>query len=1386
MKRVTIILLMLVMALLLGAWEASGQGSPTEFVGAKVVLVDEEGNTIPASKMPEKFLYQLKYKTASASGSPILLLRFARNWSGESGNPYKDNTPEIGVFNGGPRPNPSSGGPPLPPAPVPLADIHDFEFNVENYWYTAPIEGEPPYFVVGVQMLVYKAGSTTNELISYSVNIENKYSCIFYQASIPELQDPNENEKLKGKGGVELVVKFTLQQHSGEVCTVTRGTDCPLGSVFPLYPTYKHRNDAYSGKADHEKLNPPNSWNVTAGGKSFKVWRGTYILYEHTNAPGYEFKHVSTCSPTVKGVQKTSGIVTGRGNWWIDEICSNTVIRKIGGSLRNFTVNYNANYTEGGREFVITVTDDKGHGVAPGSSVPEGTGIKINAKLKHASGCTSVTGVVVKCDGGDNPVSLDNDGNGQYGVIANITKIVPVVAERKYKVAWTATSAPLIKEIHIGSSSGTLVTNGAQVGCDAKLYLKVNGKAEKVEAKYKVKEQQELAREGEFFTINPKDDIDDFLITLKQKFKVEFSPLTYGTLSVVASESGPVNSGDEVYNGEVLTITATLPAPLQVQKITITTGDDQIHPHPLSGGAISITYTISQAVKRIAVEYTPAIYGVNGIVAGVDVKAVSGRVWNGSSFAEASESVPIPVQNGSKVIAGTKLRLSTSDPSVKRFVWKIAGVSNSKPVVLAPVEFEVTGNVEEITTSTEDIKLAVNYTQGQEIGLKLVLHEGTVYRSDGTLKSTDVDTEVAPGEMVGIGSKLKVKLDGASQCKRIKGKVKVTTGGDVLEVDPDAPFQVTKEITKVEVEVESVYYTIKYTQNGNPGKADEYSLEVFVNPTGSSNNGVTVPTGGSIKCGETIRIVLKQPHGATKRILQSLTVKWKDGPDENIYNPTNPSGPYDFVPHGDIVDIVAEYVERTFTVRYTNTDLEVRIGSDLEGAQELNPNVTGTYPGGTHVYVRRKNLSANEAPKELRVNGSKEDDVKEEMDYYYITLIKDIHELEIPPKPFSTGNVNFESEVKEPGNATISVEWLLPGRTPLRLPPKVKIHKGAWLRVKLSSLAPGYKFACFTVDGKVLEEVKSDNPDKDKPEINKILRRATNVYDLLVPDVPTYKITVWVVKTQSIPGDRFIRISKTEHGTIEMTDVTASPPHTLGIGEDYPTAPGSKFTVSITPAAGYVKVRDAFEGVHQLHDDEYIVPADPGPGSHFTVWAEFDLSGGKRWPVLWDNAEHGRLEVKFGQRVLATGESLPEGSTLFVRATPDNGYRVQSFKINGAELVKSTESIGEINEKHRVTDTVRILVAFEPVDSRFDRVEDVFGNVALMPNPVVDGFTVTGAGAAVRYQLLTTFGQQILEGNATEQEQIRVELPALPSGLYLFVLTDAQGRKATLRVVKRQ
>lgn len=1379
MKRVTIILLMLVTALLLGAWEARGQGSPTKFVGAKVVLVDEEGNTIPASKLPEKFLYQLKYKTASASGSPSLLLRFARNWSGESGNPYKDNTPEIGVFNGGPTPNPSSGGPPLPPAPVPLADIHDFEFNVENYWYTAPIEGKPPYFVVGIQMVVYTAGSTTTELLSYSVSSEklqeSKFFCIFLQTSIPELQNPNNNEKLKDKGDVELVVKFTLQRHSGDICTVTRGTDCPLGSVFPLYPTYKHRNDAYSGKGDHEKLNPPDSWNVTAGGKSFKVWRGTYILYEHTNAPGYEFKHVSTCSPTVKGVQKTTGAVTGRGNWWIDEICSNTVIRKTGGSLRNFTVNYNANYAEGGREFVITVTDDKGHGVAPGSSVPEGTGIKINAKLKHASGCTSVTGVVVKRDGGDDPVSLDNDGNGQYGVIANITKIVPVVAERKYKVAWTATSAPLIKEIHIGSSSGTLVTNGAQVGCDAKLYLKVNGKAEKVEAKYKVKEQQELAREGEFFTINPKDDIDDFLITLKQKFKVEFSPLTYGTLSVVASESGPVNSGDVVYNGEVLTITATLPAPLQVQKITVTTGDDQIHPHPLSGGAKSIPYTISQAVKGIAVEYTPAIYEVNGIAAGVDVKAVGGWVWNGSSFAEASVSAPIPVQNGNKVIAGTRLRLSTSDPSVKRFVWKIAGVSNSKPVVLAPVEFEVTGNVEEITTSTEDIKLAVNYTQGQEIGLKLVLHEGTVYRSDGTLKSTDVDTEVAPGEMVGIGSKLKVKLDGASQCKKIKGKVKVTTGGDVLEVDPDAPFQVTKEITKVDVEVESVRYTIKYTENGKSAEGGApYKLEVFVNPTSPTNDGTPVPTGGSINCGVTIRIKLTL-QGATNRILQSLTVKWKDGPDENIYNPTNPSGPYDFVPHGDIVDIVAEYVERTFTVRYTNTDLEVRIGSDLEGAQELNPNVTGTYPGGTHVYVRLKNLRADETARELQVNGVKvNDDLLHvgEDGYYYISLLFDIHELKIPKKGLSQGNVTFGYEVKEAGKADIDVEWLLPGRVPRQLFQGVVIQNGAKLRVKLSNLAPSYKYSCITVDGKVLAGV---NRIKD------------NTYDLTVPpDVSEFKITVWVVNTKSITGDRFIRISKTEHGTIQMTDVTATPPHTLGIGEDYPTEPGRRFTVSITPATGYVKVRDAFEGVHQLHDDEYIVPADPGPGSHFTVWAEFDLLGRKRWPVLWDNAEHGKLGVKFGQRVLATGESLPEGSTLFVRATPDNGYRVQSFKINGAELMKSTESIGEINEKHRVTDTVRILVAFAPVDSRIDRVEDVFGDVALMPNPVVDGFTVTGAGAAVRYQLLTTFGQQILEGNATEQEQIRVELPALPSGLYLFVLTDAQGRKATLRVVKRQ
>ena len=1378
MKRVTIILLMLVTALLLGAWEARGEGSPTKFVGAKVVLVDEEGNAIPASKMPEKFLFQLKYKTASASGSPLLLLRFARNWSGESGNPYKDNTPEIGVFNGGPTPNPTPGGPPLPPAPVPLADIHDFEFNVENYWYTAPIEGKPPYFVVGVQMVVYTAGSTTTELLSYSVSREklqeSKFFCIFLQTSIPELQNPNNNEKLKDKGDVELVVKFTLQRHSGDICTVTRGTNCPLGSVFPLYPTYKRNENWYSGKEeDHEKLKPPDSWNVTAGGKSFKVWRGTYILYEHTNAPGYEFKPVSACSPTVKGVQKTTGAVTGRGNWWIDEICSNTVIRKIGGSLRNFTVNYNANYAEGGREFVITVTDDKGHGVAPGSSVPEGTGIKINAKLKHASGCTSVTGVVVKRDGGDDPVSLDNDGNGQYGVIANITKIVPVVAERKYKVAWTATSAPLIKEIHIGSSSGTLVTNGAQVGCDAKLYLKVNGKAEKVEAKYKVKEQQELAREGEFFTINPKDDIDDFLITLKQKFKVEFSPLTYGTLSVVASESGPVNSGDVVYNGEVLTITATLPAPLQVQKITVTTGDDQIHPHPLSGGAKSIPYTISQAVKGIAVEYTPAIYEVNGIAAGVDVKAVGGWVWNGSSFAEASVSAPIPVQNGNKVIAGTRLRLSTSDPSVKRFVWKIAGVSNSKPVVLAPVEFEVTGNVEEITTSTEDIKLAVNYTQGQEIGLKLVLHEGTVYRSDGTLKSTDVDTEVAPGEMVGIGSKLKVKLDGASQCKKIKGKVKVTTGGDVLEVDPDAPFQVTKEITKVDVEVESVHYTIKYTQNGNSAAGDApYSLEVFVNPTSPTNNGTPVPTGGSINCGETIRIK-PDPKGA-KKILQSLTVKVKDEPDENIYTPTNPSGPYDYVPHGDIVDIVAEYVEKTFAVRYTSPDLEVLVGGSLEVAQALAPNVTKTYPGGVYVYVRRKNLLADETANGLLVNGVPVNDglLKDEDGYYYIVLATDIHELNIPKKSLSPGSVTFEYEVKEAGKADVDVEWLLPGRVPRQLFQGVVIQNGAKLRVKLSNLAPSYKYSCITVDGKVLAGV---NRIKD------------NTYDLTVPpDVSEFKITVWVVNTKSITGDRFIRISKTEHGTIQMTDVTATPPHTLGIGEDYPTEPGRRFTVSITPATGYVKVRDAFEGVHQLHDDEYIVPADPGPGSHFTVWAEFDLLGRKRWPVLWDNAEHGKLGVKFGNRSLEAGESLPEGSTLFVRATPDNGYRVQSFKINGAELLKSTESIGEINEKHRVTDTVRILVAFAPVDSRIDRVEDVFGDVALMPNPVVDGFTVTGAGAAVHYQLLTTFGQQILEGNTTEQEQIRVELPALPSGLYLFVLTDAQGRKATLRVVKRQ
>lgn len=1353
MKRVTIILLMLVTALLLGAWEARGEGSPTKFVGAKVVLVDEEGNTIPATKIPQKFAFWLTSKRQQAWNYGIL--DFAKNFTG-----LYPNTSDAGNFH---KEN------------VERKFMEDFRIKVENYWYTAPTDAvplTPPYFVEGIQVIVYKVGSTTTKLISYSVERSelemSKFGYSFEKKGIPELKSLGANE-----GDVKVVVKITLQPHARGLCTVVRGTGCPQGDAFQLYPAYKNSETSYSRKEEsREQFKPPANWNAS-GSLSFKVWRGTHILYNGSQAVNCEFKQTPDCG-AIKEVNPHTGSVQSGWGYWVKEICQNTTIVKKGVELRDITVNYDSDYAYGGREFKISVTGDKGK-VVPGGTVKEGSVITINAELKQPSGCTEVTEVVVTCDGGVDHVTLTG-GNGQYGVTANITKIVPVVTEQKFKVVWTATSDPLIEEIHIGTPDGTLVTNGTQVSCDAKLYLKVNGKAEKVEAKYKEGELQALTPEGDSFTINPRKDIEDFIITPKQKFKVEFSPLTYGTLSVVASESGSVNSGDEVYDGEVLTITANLPAPLQVQKITVTTGDDQTHLYPLSGGAISITYTISQAVKGIAVGYTPAIYGVNGIAAGVDVKAVSGRVWNGSSFAEASVSAPIPVQNGSKVIAGTKLRLSTSDPSVKRFVWKIAGVSNSKPVVLAPVEFEVTGNVEEITTSTEDVKLAVNYTQGQGIGLKLVLHEGTVYKHDGTLKSTVADTEVEPGEKVGIGSKLKVKVDGASQCKKIKGKVKVTTGGDVQEVDPDVPFPVTKDITKVDVEVESVRYTIKYTENGNSAEGDApYKLEVFVNPTSPTNNGTPVPTGGSINCGVTIRIKLTTPQGATKRILQSLTVKWKDGPDENIYNPTNPSGPYDFVPHGDIVDIVAVYVEKTFAVRYTNPDLEVLVGGSLEVAQALAPNVTKTYPGGVYVYVRRKNLLADETANGLLVNGVPVNDglLKDEDGYYYIVLATDIHELNIPKKSLSPGSVTFEYEVKEAGKADVDVEWLLPGRVPRQLFQGVTIQKGAKLRVKLSNFAPGYKYSCITVDGKLLDGVvRASN--------------ATDSYDFTVPDVPTYKITVWVVNTKSITGDRFIRISKTEHGTIQMTDVTATPPHTLGIGEDYPTEPGRRFTVSITPATGYVKVRDAFEGVHQLHDDEYIVPADPGPGSHFTVWAEFDLSGGKRWPVLWDHAEHGKLGVKFGNRSLEAGESLLEGSTLFVRATPDNGYRVRSFKINGAELMKSTESIGEINEKHRVTDTVRILVAFAPVDSRIDRVEDVFGDVALMPNPVVDGFTVTGARAAVHYQLLTTFGQQILEGNTTEQEQIRVELPALPSGLYLFVLTDAQGRKATLRVAKRQ
>lgn len=104
---------------------------------------------------------------------------------------------------------------------------------------------------------------------------------------------------------------------------------------------------------------------------------------------------------------------------------------------------------------------------------------------------------------------------------------------------------------------------------------------------------------------------------------------------------------------------------------------------------------------------------------------------------------------------------------------------------------------------------------------------------------------------------------------------------------------------------------------------------------------------------------------------------------------------------------------------------------------------------------------------------------------------------------------------------------------------------------------------------------------------------------------------------------------------------------------------GAEVTITATPEDGYaltsLSVTDALSQAITVTANKFTMP-----GSNVTVTATF----AKLYAVTWSAPSNGAITVKHGDATLSSGNTVPEGATITITTTPDDGYILSTLKYN--------------------------------------------------------------------------------------------------------------------------
>ncbi len=168
----------------------------------------------------------------------------------------------------------------------------------------------------------------------------------------------------------------------------------------------------------------------------------------------------------------------------------------------------------------------------------------------------------------------------------------------------------------------------------------------------------------------------------------------------------------------------------------------------------------------------------------------------------------------------------------------------------------------------------------------------------------------------------------------------------------------------------------------------------------------------------------------------------------------------------------------------------------------------------------------------------------------------------------------------------------------------------------------------------------------------------------------------------------------------------------------------------------------------------------------FTIESDRDLMANfaleeteEKFSVRFNTPENGTLSILAGDKPLASGDSVAEGTEITITAAPAQEYVLDVLQLNGIDI--------ENGHTHAVTTDVEILASFK---LRTGIENGISKNIRVYPNPVKDMLDIE---ASVDLEEVRIYS---LDGRLTRQAahpQSRIDMSGLPSGLYLLRIKAA-------------